>query len=40
MTESLAAQHRKTFFANFLDFFALIISVIKFFFRLLNRLVG
>lgn len=40
MPISEAAQRRQTFFANILDFFSLILSVIKFFFRLLNRLVG
>lgn len=40
MADSLAAQRRQSFFANFLAFFSFIISAVKFFFRLLNRLVG
>lgn len=40
MPYSEAAKRRQTFFANLLEFFSFILSVIKFFFRLINRLVG
>jgi hypothetical protein len=40
MDYSLTAQRRQTFVATLLDFFSFVLSVIKFFFRLLNRLVG
>lgn len=40
MTYSIAAQRKRTFFAGFFAFISFIISAIKFFFRLLNRLVG
>lgn len=40
MPISEAARRRQTFLASILDFFSFLLSAIKFFFRLINRLVG
>lgn len=40
MAYSTVAQRRQTFFAGMVAFFSFILSAIKFFFRLLNKLVG